>query len=70
MKTWEVVLKIVAALLVVAGVIFVIITYGDKIVAWFKRMFGQSEVTIYEDEEFDIEEAPEDAAEEGDFVEE
>ena len=69
MKTWEVVLKIIAALLVVAGIIFVIITYGDKIVAWFKRMFGQSEVTIYEDE-FDTEEDVEDVAEEADFVEE
>jgi len=70
MKTWEVVLKIVAALLVVAGIIFVIITYGDKIVAWFKRMFGRSEVTLYEDEEFDTEEDLDDAAEETDFAEE
>jgi hypothetical protein len=70
MKTWEVILKIVTALLAIAGIIFVIVTYGDKIVAWFKRMFGKSEVTLYDDEEIaPVEEVAEDAAEEADFAE-
>ena len=69
MKTWEVILRIITALLAIAGVIFVIVTYGDKIVAWFKRMFGKSEVTLYDVEEA-VEEEAVDAAEEADFVEE
>ena len=70
MKTWEVILKIVTALLAIAGIIFVIVTYGDKIVAWFKRRFGKSEVTLYDDEEIaPVEEVAEDAAEEADFAE-
>ena len=40
MKVWETVLKIVAALVAAAGIIYVIVNYGDKIVAWFKKLFG------------------------------
>lgn len=38
MKT---VLKVLAALAAVAGVVFVIATYGDKIVAWAKKLVGK-----------------------------
>ncbi len=38
MKVWNTILKIVAALAAVAGVVFVIVKYGDKIVAWVKDM--------------------------------
>ena len=70
MKTWEVILKVVTALLAVAGIIFVIITYGDKIVAWFKRMFGKSEVILYDEEEVTpVEEETEEVAVEADFAE-
>lgn len=41
MKIVSTVLKIVAALAALAGVIYVIATYGDKIVAWAKKMLGQ-----------------------------
>ena len=37
MKT---VLKILAALAAIAGVVFVIATYGDKIVAWAKKLLA------------------------------
>ena len=37
MKT---VLKILAALAAIAGVIYVVATYGDKIVAWCKKVLG------------------------------
>ena len=37
MKT---VLKVLTALAAVAGVIYVIATYGDKIVAWAKKILG------------------------------
>ncbi len=40
MKIVGTLLKIVAALAALAGVIYVIATYGDKIVAWAKKMLG------------------------------
>ena len=40
MKTLSLVLKILAAAAVIAGIIFVIMVYGDKIVAWFKKLLG------------------------------
>ncbi len=39
MKVFNTVLKILAALAVVAGIVYVIATYGDKIVAWAKSLF-------------------------------
>lgn len=41
MKTLNLILKIVAALAAVAGLIYVIATYGDKIVAWVKKLVGK-----------------------------
>lgn len=38
MKTFTTVLKILAALLAIAGVIYVVATYGDKIVSWAKGL--------------------------------
>ena len=72
MKVWETVLKIVAALVAAAGIIYVIVNYGDKIVAWFKKLFGKGEVTLYEDAESvdAIVEDSEPVAQEADFVEE
>lgn len=69
MKVWETVLKIVAALAAAAAIIYVIITYGDKIVTWFKKLFSK-EVTLYEDaQDVDvIAEEEETVAEEGDFA--
>ena len=40
MKTVNIIIKIVAALAAVAGIVFVIATYGDKIVAWAKKLLG------------------------------
>ena len=51
MKTFSVIAKVVAALAAVAGIVYVVATYGDKIVAWFKKLFSKSEVTIYDEEE-------------------
>ena len=39
MKTVGTVLKILAALAAVAGAIYVVATYGDKIVAWVIKVF-------------------------------
>lgn len=48
MKTVNLIAKIVAALAAVAGVVYIIATYGDKIVAWAKRMLGKCECTCEE----------------------
>jgi len=40
MKVVGIILKIVAALAAVAGIVYVVATYGDKIVAWAKKMLG------------------------------
>ena len=41
MKVLSIVLKVLAALAAVAGVVYVIATYGDKIVAWAKSLLGK-----------------------------
>lgn len=38
MKTVNTVLKVLAALAAVAGAVYVIATYGDRIVAWAKKV--------------------------------
>lgn len=40
MKVMSIVLKVLAALAAAAGVVYVIATYGDKIVAWAKNLLG------------------------------
>lgn len=74
MKT---VLKILAALAAIAGVIYVVATYGDKIVAWCKKVLGGCKCEAEAAEEAaPVEEAPveevvveagEPVAEEADF---
>ena len=41
MKAFSVIAKVVAALAAVAGIVYVIATYGDKIVAWAKKLLGK-----------------------------
>lgn len=72
MKTASIIIKIVAALAAVAGVVFVIAAYGDKIVAWAKKLLGccpcDGECECCEEECFEdesvVEEVAEEAAEE------
>ena len=40
MKVARTILKILAALAAIAGVIYVVATYGDKIVAWAKKLLN------------------------------
>ena len=40
MKTLNAIVKVLAVLAAVAGTIYVIAAYGDKIVAWAKRVIG------------------------------
>lgn len=41
MKTVKLIAKIVAALAAVAGIVYIIAAYGDKIVAWAKKLLGR-----------------------------
>lgn len=60
MKTFNAVMKVLAALAAVAGVIYVVAAFGDKIVAWAKRVVG----CCPWDEGMEEEAAPEAPAEE------
>ncbi len=40
MKTFNTIMKILAALAAVAGAVYIIATYGDKIVAWAKKLLN------------------------------
>lgn len=40
MKAFTVIAKVLAALATVAGIVYIAATYGDKIVAWAKKMLG------------------------------
>ena len=69
MKAFTIILKILAALAAIAGIVYIVATYGDKIVAWSKKMLGickgccEGDVIIEETaEETVVEEVP---AEEG-----
>lgn len=43
MKAFTIILKILAALAAIAGIVYVAATYGDKIVAWAKKLIGKAE---------------------------
>ena len=73
MKFWKNLMKFLASLAAACAIVYVVITYGDKIVAWAKRTFGKYFpccCSCCEDEilENAAEEAPaEELAEEADF---
>ena len=41
MKTFANIMKVLTALAAIAGAVYVIATYGDKIVAWAKKLLAQ-----------------------------
>lgn len=55
MKTFSLIAKIVAALAAVAGIVYVVATYGDKIVAWAKNLLGKFSCCCGDDCECDCE---------------
>ena len=73
MKFWNKFLKVVASLAAVAAVVYVVINYGDKIIAWTKRTFKKNfpcccDCCEEELPEEALDEAPsENVAEEADF---
>ena len=70
MKVWNAIWKTILALAAIAGIIYVLAKYGDKIVAWCKKILGlckgccEGEVIIEEAEVAPVEEA---VATENDF---
>lgn len=40
MKTFNTIMKFVAVLATITGIVYVIATYGDKIVAWAKKLLS------------------------------
>lgn len=73
MKILSAIAKIVAALAFVAGVVYLVATYGDKIVAWAKKLLPckcEEACETEEAAEEAAEEVVEEAAEEPEAVEE
>ena len=78
MKVFGIIMKIVAALAVVAGIVYVVATYGDKIGAWTRKLLNRCQCCCEDDcccnddcccEEAPAEEAPAEEAQatESDF---
>lgn len=72
MKVFAIVLEVLAALALIAGAVFVIIRYGEKIGAWCKRVFNFEAPFRVCDDSDDCTCNPEDVDDEGDqeFIEE
>ena len=47
MKAFWTVVKILAVLAAIAGIIYVIAAYGDKIVAWARRLLSRNKKPIF-----------------------
>lgn len=47
MKAFWTVVKILAVLAAIAGVIYVIAAYGDKMVAWARKLLGRNRKPIF-----------------------
>ena len=47
-KALKVTLSVLAAVATVAGIVYVVATYGDRIVKWAKGLLKRSEMVIYD----------------------
>ena len=52
MSAFNVIMKILAAAAVIAGVIFVVVVYGDKIASLFKKLVGRFGCCQCDDSDF------------------
>lgn len=59
MKAFNTIVKILAALAAVAGAVYVVATYGDKIVAWAKKLWATLPQCPESVDVIDVQEAPE-----------
>lgn len=57
MKTFGIVVKILTALAAIAGAVYIIATYGDKIVAWAKKLWASMPCPCCEEADAATEEA-------------
>lgn len=64
MKTLNIVLKVLSALATIAGIVYLVATYGDQIVAWAKKMMAKCPCMCDAEEEAPAEEAVTEVAEE------
>lgn len=69
MKAMNIVIKILTALAAVAGIIYIVATYGEQIVAWAKKMLNAlpkcpacEEAEVVEEAEVEVEPAAEEVA--------
>lgn len=70
MKTFALIMKILSALLAIAGIVYLVATYGDKIVAWFKKLLKKAKPVYSNKRDFDCdysEEIADDDMEEEEF---
>ena len=56
MKTFKLIAKIVVALAAIAGIVYVVATYGDRIVAWARKLLNRAECECFCDCDCDCEE--------------
>lgn len=54
MKTWKVVISIVVALAAIAGVVYIIATYGDRIAAWARKLLNRGTIFCKKNSDADI----------------
>ena len=55
MKTFGIIIKIIVALAAIAGIIYVVATYGDRIAAWCKKLLRRRNRNYEYDYDFDYE---------------
>ena len=60
MKTFALIMEILAVLAAIAGVVFLVVTYGDKISAWFKKMLVKVKPVYSNKRDFECENADDD----------
>ena len=54
MKAFNVIWKVVAAIVAIAGIIYVVATYGNRIVAWAKRLLNKTESQFCDEDYEDL----------------
>lgn len=67
MKNWSVIIKVVAAIAAIAGIIYVVAAYGDKIVAFARRLLGRDYDCLCDSEDYDCFDDIDDDAADADF---
>ena len=53
MKSWNTIWKVLAAIVALAGIVYVVATYGDRIVAWAKKLLKRSSQSALDECDYD-----------------